>query len=72
MKILIVSDTHRKDDYLEQVIKEQLPLDMLIHLGDIEGTENEIGQWINEGCRLEIVMGNNDFFLHLSGRLSWN
>ena len=30
MKILIVSDTHRKDDNLERVIREQAPLDMLI------------------------------------------
>ena len=27
MKILIVSDTHRKDDNLERVIREQAPLD---------------------------------------------
>ena len=29
MKILIVSDTHRKDDNLKKVIEEQAPLDML-------------------------------------------
>ncbi|MCI8865332.1 MAG: metallophosphoesterase [Lachnospiraceae bacterium] len=62
MKILIVSDTHRKDDHLKQVIKEQAPFDMLIHLGDIEGSELEIGDWVDEGCQLQIVMGNNDFF----------
>lgn len=62
MKILVVSDTHRKDDNLERVIKEQAPLDMLIHLGDAEGSEYAIAKWVNEDCRLEMVMGNNDFF----------
>ena len=48
MKILIVSDTHRKDDNLKRVIEEQLPLDMLIHLGDAEGSEHLIAGWVNE------------------------
>ncbi len=65
MKILIVSDTHRKDDNLKQVIEEQAPLDMLIHLGDAEGSEIKIAEWVNEGCQLEMVMGNNDFFSSL-------
>ena len=65
MKILIVSDTHRKDDNLKQVIEEQAPLDMLIHLGDAEGSEIKIAEWVNEGCLLEMVMGNNDFFSSL-------
>lgn len=62
MKILIVSDTHRKDDNLQRVIEEQAPLDMLIHLGDVEGSEYLIENLVNEGCKLEMVMGNNDFF----------
>lgn len=33
MKILVVSDTHRKDDNLKLVLSEECPLDMLIHLG---------------------------------------
>ncbi|RKJ05918.1 metallophosphoesterase [bacterium D16-54] len=69
MKILIVSDTHRKDDNLKQVIEEEKPLDMLIHLGDSEGSEVLIGEWVNEGCRLEMVMGNNDFFSSLDREL---
>ena len=34
MKILIVSDTHRKDGNLYDVIEKEKPFDMLIHLGD--------------------------------------
>lgn len=62
MKILIVSDTHRKDDNLKEVIKKTAPIDMLIHLGDAEGSDVQISAWVNDGCRLEMVLGNNDFF----------
>lgn len=62
MKILIVSDTHRRDENLKQVIEKTAPVDMLIHLGDAEGSEGKILEWVNEGCRLEMVLGNNDFF----------
>lgn len=65
MKILIVSDTHRKDDNLKKVIEKTAPLDMLIHLGDAEGSEMKIAGWVNEGCDLEMVLGNNDFFSNL-------
>lgn len=37
MRILIVSDTHRRDENLKEVIRRTGPLDMLIHLGDAEG-----------------------------------
>lgn len=69
MKILIVSDTHRKDDHLQEVIKKEAPLDLLIHLGDAEGSEYFIGSWVNEGCGLAMVMGNNDFFASLEREL---
>ena len=62
MKILIVSDTHRKDENLKQVIARSGPLDMLIHLGDAEGSEHMIATWVNKGCDLEMILGNNDFF----------
>ena len=45
MKILVVSDTHRKDDNLKLVIEEEKPMDILIHLGDAEGSENRIPEW---------------------------
>ena len=65
MKILIVSDTHRKDGNLYDVIEKEKPLDMLIHLGDAEGSEHVIVDWLNEGCELVMVQGNNDFFSSL-------
>ena len=65
MKILIVSDTHRKDENLKWVIRKTKPFDMLIHLGDAEGSEYEIMKWVDKGCDLEMIMGNNDFFSQL-------
>ena len=62
MKILIVSDTHRRDENLKKVIEQNVPLDMFIHLGDAEGSEDRIWQWLNPDCRIEMVLGNNDFF----------
>ena len=65
MKILVVSDTHRKDDNLKLVLSEECPLDMLIHLGDAEGSEHFIPDWVNPECWMEMVLGNNDFFSRL-------
>lgn len=62
MKILVVSDTHRRDDNLRELIERLKPLDILIHLGDAEGSEMFIADWVNPGCRMEMVLGNNDFF----------
>ncbi|HIS56654.1 MAG: metallophosphoesterase family protein [Lachnospiraceae bacterium] len=60
MKILIVSDTHRKHQALEQVLEKVRPIDMMIHLGDAEGCEDYIEALAD--CPVEIVAGNNDFF----------
>ena len=65
MKILIVSDTHRKDGNLYDVIEKEKPFDMLIHLGDAEGSEHVITDWLDEDCDLVMVQGNNDFFSSL-------
>ena len=65
MKVLIVSDTHRKDSNLQEVITRTKPFDMLIHLGDVEGSEDRIRRWCldqNPACEIHIVQGNNDFF----------
>ncbi len=65
MKILIVSDSHGRDDNLKLVIDKYKPFDMLIHLGDIEGSEYYIPEWVNPDCRIEMVRGNNDFSSNL-------
>lgn len=63
MKILIVSDTHRRDNNLREVIRKVEPFDMFIHLGDTEGSEVFFKEWINnDACAIYVVRGNNDFF----------
>ena len=63
MKILIVSDTHRRDGNLREIIEKQSPFDMLIHLGDTEGSEANFKEWVNnDNCVIHVVRGNNDFF----------
>lgn len=63
MKILIVSDTHRRDQNLEEVLRRVSPVDRLIHLGDAEGSEDYIRQIAK--CPVNIVRGNNDFYCDL-------
>ncbi len=62
MKILICSDTHRKDENLKKVLEKESPIDMMIHLGDAEGSEELYKNWLPLSTRLVIVRGNNDFF----------
>ena len=59
MKILIVSDTHRKNDNYFKVLEMQKP-DLVIHCGDTEGSEYVLSR--AAGCPVQIVLGNNDFF----------
>lgn len=64
MKILIVSDTHGRHSNLDEVLEREGAIDMLLHLGDIEGEEcyiEEIAQW-----PYHMIAGNNDIFSHLS------
>ncbi|MEF2878380.1 MAG: metallophosphoesterase [Blautia sp.] len=63
MKILIVSDTHGHEKNLETVIEKTGPVDLFIHLGDIEGHEDYIEALA--GCPVHMVSGNNDFFSEL-------
>ena len=63
MRILIVSDTHRNITNLLQLIKKIGPLDMLVHCGDVEGSELIIDKVVD--CPVEMVQGNNDFFSNL-------
>ena len=57
MKILVVSDTHRRDENLRLVIEQEKPFDMLIHLGDAEGSEHWIPEWVGGGCMMAMVLG---------------
>lgn len=59
MRVLVVSDTHRKND-LYIALVERLSPDMVIHCGDVEGSTYTIREAAHAECH--IVAGNNDFF----------
>lgn len=63
MRVLIVSDTHRQNNSYLEALKQEAPIDMVVHCGDAEGSEYMISE--GAGCPVEIVMGNNDFFSEL-------
>lgn len=63
MKILIISDTHGDFTNFRKVAERVAPLDLIIHLGDIEGDPYYLSDFA--GCPAEVVAGNNDFFSSL-------
>ena len=60
MKILVISDSHGKNGRMELAIEQESPMDLIIHLGDLEGGEDLLEAIAP--CPVEIVCGNNDFF----------
>lgn len=63
MRILIVSDTHGRNGNFRAVYDKVKPVDMVLHMGDVEGTEDELEAMIE--CPFYAVAGNNDFFTEL-------
>ncbi|MCM1162627.1 MAG: metallophosphoesterase [Roseburia sp.] len=63
MRVLVVSDTHRRNENYLRALERECPVDMVIHCGDSEGSEYLICE--SAGCPVHIVAGNNDFFSDL-------
>lgn len=63
MKILIVSDSHGRNHYLSRVLDKVGDIDLFLHLGDLEGSEDFIETFVN--CRIEMISGNNDYFTEI-------
>lgn len=63
MRVLIVSDTHGQHRGLDRALEAAGEIDMLIHLGDVEGGEDYINAVVD--CEKHLVRGNNDFFSDL-------
>ncbi len=70
MKVLVVSDTHGRQDSLRDVLYDVGGCDLLIHCGDTEGAEGEIMRMAD--CPCKIVAGNNDFFSSLPRELEFD
>lgn len=66
MKVIVVSDTHRRNDNYFKVLQLHQP-DMIIHCGDIEGSEYALESAAS--CPVKMVAGNNDFFSSLPNEL---
>lgn len=63
MRILVISDSHGKNDDVKQVIEQVGEIDMFIHLGDIERGPDYIRELA--GCECHMVAGNNDYDIDL-------
>lgn len=68
LRILIVSDSHGRNDYVKRAIKQAGAIDGFIHLGDVEDDVEELRSFA--GCPSYIVMGNNDYGLGLPEHLN--
>lgn len=66
MKVLIVSDTHRRNDNYFRVVEMHKP-DMVIHCGDVTGSEYALSSGVE--CPVHMVSGNNDYFSDLPKEL---
>ena len=64
MKVLIVSDTHGREQNLAEALEQTGPIDQLIDLGDVEGGAEHIRELAGD-APAAIIAGNNDFFCDL-------
>lgn len=64
MRIMIVSDTHGRHAGLDAALEQEGRIDMLLHLGDVEGDEYYIEAMAE--CPVHMIAGNNDSFSYLS------
>lgn len=63
MRVLIVSDTHGRNNSYLDLVEKWKPLDLVVHCGDVEGSEYLVSQ--AAGCKTVIAQGNNDYFSDL-------
>ncbi len=59
MRILVMSDSHGRNDLVREVIRMESPFDVLIHLGDLEGGEDLLPDLAD--CPVYMVAGNCDY-----------
>jgi putative phosphoesterase len=68
-KILVVSDTHRRDENFYRVLEIEKDFNLVIHCGDVEGSETQMQQL--SPAIMRIVKGNNDFFGNLPDEIDF-
>lgn len=60
MKVLVISDTHGKDENFNRVWEMEKPVDYILHCGDVEGRAEYIRRKTPGPCC--IVAGNCDYY----------
>ena len=65
MKVLVVSDTHGRDESLEMAVALEQPFDYLIHCGDVEGREFFIEALAECPCTIVAMWREERFLLKL-------
>lgn len=63
MRILVISDSHGKNDDVKRVLEQVGEIDMFIHLGDVERGPDYIKELA--GCETHMISGNNDYDIDL-------
>lgn len=69
MRVLVVSDSHGSNVYLNKAIEEAGNFDYFMHLGDLEGSEHFIEAFVE--CPTAIISGNNDYFTTIEHELEF-
>jgi len=62
MKIVVVSDSHGRDQRLDEILRLESDADCYIHCGDIECSEDTYPMF-------HTVQGNNDLFYHYPDKI---
>jgi hypothetical protein len=70
MKILLISDTHGRDEGVEEVLEKEKNMQYLIHCGDVEGREDYIAALAD--CPCSFISGNNDYYCDLPREIVLN
>ena len=71
MKVLVVSDSHGRNDLLRQAIGQEAPIDLLIHAGDVEGDLKKILGEETE-YKIKVVAGNMDRSAEVNASLAFD
>lgn len=61
MRILVISDSHGRNDDVAGVIEQVGPIDMLIHCGDVERGDDYIRSLVD--CPVHMVSGTTTIIL---------
>lgn len=61
MKILVISDSHGNNLYLNRAIEQAGTFDYFLHLGDLEGSEHFIETFVD--VPKVMIAGNNDYYI---------